>query len=466
MSVRGIGTGGWRRAVRTAMGAGIGVLLASSPARAEEPVVLVVGPVHLEVHVSRTAHLFHVVDQLSGWSPFCHAQYRRAFEADEGLSADDLAALARHAALRKRKGWGQGLEQTFYTPLPLAQALAAGVRAGRLTAAEAEAEGEVLSHFGPRVDAFTSRRRSSVLAFCDRVVAWRERLTADLTPLARLCAVRDLEVPIYLIANPVGSALGGGYNGGRVALEVGETEDTYATLLHELFHALLAPRHEALEEAARGAPSLDAETVGEGLCYALAPGLVHDGPDRLARVASRDLAAGRRLWDAYVRFNRLGLCVRPMLREALQSEDATLDGLLSRVVDAWVALLELESAKPTAYVLGPAWRAATTRLRDELHVDVFSFHHDAGAYEKSLFYPRGGVVVLLFAADSPDRDVPENVRDLLPIPWAQLLEDLQRGGTLEKEGHARGRRVVMLLAPTTAALGELVGKTALLARAD
>ncbi len=32
------------------------------------------GPLVLEVYVSRTAHLFHVVDQISAWDNACHGQ--------------------------------------------------------------------------------------------------------------------------------------------------------------------------------------------------------------------------------------------------------------------------------------------------------------------------------------------------------------------------------------------------------
>jgi multisubunit Na+/H+ antiporter MnhE subunit len=35
------------------------------------------GPLTLDIQVSKTAHLFHVVDQISQWSEFCHRQYSR-----------------------------------------------------------------------------------------------------------------------------------------------------------------------------------------------------------------------------------------------------------------------------------------------------------------------------------------------------------------------------------------------------
>lgn len=70
------------------------------------------GPLTLEIHVSRTAHLFHVVDQISNWSPYCHDQYLAAFGL---LSDEDQRLLARYRDVRKRHGWGGGLEQAFYT---------------------------------------------------------------------------------------------------------------------------------------------------------------------------------------------------------------------------------------------------------------------------------------------------------------------------------------------------------------
>jgi hypothetical protein len=64
--------------------------------------------VKLQVYVSRTAQLFHVVDQLSEWSPYCHRQYGRYFgsAAGGGLSAQDREMLKRHAAVRQKRPWG------------------------------------------------------------------------------------------------------------------------------------------------------------------------------------------------------------------------------------------------------------------------------------------------------------------------------------------------------------------------
>ena len=69
---------------------------------------IVAGPLTLRVSTSRTAHLFHVVDQLSAWSPFCHRQYRSYFEDDAngGLSEEDRQLLGQHADLRGSRDGG------------------------------------------------------------------------------------------------------------------------------------------------------------------------------------------------------------------------------------------------------------------------------------------------------------------------------------------------------------------------
>ena len=72
------------------------------------------------------------------------------------------------------------------------------------------------------------------------------------------------------------------------------------------------------------------------------------------------------------------------------------------------------------------------------------------------------MVVLLFALDHPDKKVPEEYQDLLPMPWSQIDAALDKGETLEVAGKARERRIVLLGAPTQSQLVELIHKTKLL----
>ena len=111
------------------------------------------GAVQLDVYISRTAHMFHVVDQIAGWSEFCHRQYVSYFEGLEGgLSEKDRELLGQHRGIRKVHGWGQGLEQTFYTSEDLDSALELGVKEGHLTKEEAATERRVFMHFEGRIE--------------------------------------------------------------------------------------------------------------------------------------------------------------------------------------------------------------------------------------------------------------------------------------------------------------------------
>src|SRR5687767_8559798 len=131
------------------------------------PRVLEAGPLTCEIHISRTAHLFHVVDQLSEWSEHCHSQYGRHFK--RGITSFDRDALDAHVKVRKQRGWGEGLEQTFYSPLDLEGAIKVGLEKKHLDAVQAEVERMVLAHFGPRVDALIADNRKLLESYADRL---------------------------------------------------------------------------------------------------------------------------------------------------------------------------------------------------------------------------------------------------------------------------------------------------------
>ena len=124
------------------------------------------GPLRLDIYISETAQLFHVVDQISQWSEFSHRQYARYFRSlDGGLTEADRQFLAEHAAIRKAHGWGKGPEKVFYTSLDLDEALRAGVANGHLTDDEAETERRVLLHFQPRVRQLLASEGGNLGAF-------------------------------------------------------------------------------------------------------------------------------------------------------------------------------------------------------------------------------------------------------------------------------------------------------------
>lgn len=310
------------------------------------------GSLRLEVHVSRTATLFHVVDQLADWSPFCHDQYAAGMGA---LSEEERRLLARHRAIRARRSWGQGLEQAFYTPLELDGALLEAVAREWITQDEADTELEVLAAFAVRVERLMAAEREPLEAFRKRI----EEGLADMAELAERLRVlfrsTPPPLPVYLIANPADSDFGGGFNGGRLTLEVPRAADAWPTFLHEVFHAFLATRQTDLENAVRSAQapdtalSLDYQTLNEGLAHALSPGLLHAGPAGSDPLAERVRELERRglgLDDYHGRVYRLALVLRPLVQEALDPdasadpEESRFERLLARAVGAWHLLAE------------------------------------------------------------------------------------------------------------------------------
>lgn len=304
---------------------------------------LTAGPLVLEVHVSRTAHLFHVVDQVAEWSPFCHTQYRAALEP---LSAEDETLLARHARLRERRGWGGGLEQTFYTAAPLDEALATGVEAGWIEAEEAELERLVLTHFAERVEHLINAERERVAEFGRRIARELRALEALAVRLAALVGRSPEPVPVFLLANPAANDFGGGFNGGRLTLEVPREADAFGTFLHELTHVFLDLRRADIEAAVRNRDApFDTQTVNEGIAHALSPGIHHAagaGRDPLVERVRQLEERGQELTDYDLRVHRYALALRPLVREMLTDEALTFDTFLARSIETWTVVVELE----------------------------------------------------------------------------------------------------------------------------
>jgi hypothetical protein len=315
----------------------------------EPPLRITSGPLQVEVHISRTSNLFHVVDQLSAWDRHYHAQYLRRMGP---LSAEDRKMAARHAALRAKRGWGGGLEQTFYSPLGLDESIAEGVQQGRITAAEGAEEREILTYFAPRVDALLAAQRPVLVALQNRLKETLPKLATQMATIARFAGGPPPLVPFYLIANPDPSNYGGGFNGDRLTLEIPAERDCLEIAMHELFHAFLRVKSEAMTTACKDELGLNREILNEGLTHAFSPGLFRvsdsEGDPLLERV-KHEIAT----FQPITPHLRLALAVRPLLKAALADERQTFETLLPKVLDAWRALVaqDLGSAptrKPAA----------------------------------------------------------------------------------------------------------------------
>jgi beta-lactamase regulating signal transducer with metallopeptidase domain len=72
------------------------------------------------------------------------------------------------------------------------------------------------------------------------------------------------------------------------------------------------------------------------------------------------------------------------------------------------------------------------------------------------------VLVLVFSLDREDR-IPGGYEDFLPKPWSQIEDQLRRGEIVELSGRARGLYVVLLAAPSTEQLKQMIAESRFLA---
>ena len=428
------------------------------------------GPLTLDLYISKTANLFHAVDQISQWSEFCHKQYLSYFQGLEGgIGKAERELLAQHCAIRKAHGWGGGLEQTFYTSVDLDAALALGVKAGHLSKEEAQAERQILTHFQSRIERLMAEESPNLKQFTQQLQAKRSDLVAFANNASGFVGGAKLTIPAYLMANPHERNCGGGFNGGRLTLEIARNYDMYPTLLHELFHAFIRTKQELLDRAANSVSGLDAETLSEGLAYAFSPGLTeasNSGPaDQLVSQAAGLMTQGSSLKDSYTRFNAYGLALRPLFKDAFLGKRQTLEAFLPRATDAWLVLTELdkarspESATPTRdyrkdptqsiFVFGLFDKDGCEALLKSGPRHLFGRSHGTEQYQEMLANNAkpGDTIFLLLSLDDSSR-VPEKFSDLTPLSWPEIESQLKQSQTVFRQGKARNMDVFLLAAPT------------------
>lgn len=415
---------------------------------------IVCGPLTLDVHVSRTAHVFHLVDQISAWDNSCHAQYRAAMK----LSDDDEAALREYAAVRVKRRWGQGLEQAFYVPLDLDAAIKAGIRDKHLTDDEARAIRPVLDRFSGRADELLAAKRAAV----DRAFSAidRARLTKAATQLARFTGVKKLVVPAFPIASP--SAGGGAMDGGRLRWEIDGDAVNFSVLVHELSHAFFMQEQDQLDALVARTPGLTATLLGEGLAYAMAPGIYgNSDADNLQYNVAKDRAADA-AWkdDGPGRYRLYALALRPLYADAL--ETSTLEAFLPRARDVFLAMREIEESSvdaggpPRLGIAGPAANVVRERLLEGKFQNwITCVDHSEASYGELL--PKLGskdLLVLLISGDDATR-IPAKHAGLSPLSLEEIERRLKKGETIAETKQSGRMRVVLLAAPTRAALEHL-----------
>jgi len=318
------------------------LLLASASATSvAAPVRVDLGGLVLLVSDSRTAQIFHIVDQLSVWDMYTHKEYARWAEKTRLLDQRDRELLQQHTEIRKKHGWGHGLEQTFLVNDSIEDAAAKGVAAGLLTSEEANAERDILLHFVPKLEPLLQERQQAIAAIQKQILAQQAELAPLVKQLAHFGEVQEAPtVEAFLVSNAEDKDGGGGANGGRLVVEV-PLRDPIGTLLHESLHQLLRPKEAAIRAAAEAA-GIDFTVLKEGIAYALYPGITAatDQGDQLVEDLVRMQLRGTPASNRFLQFDQLAIVIRPLLKAAL-AHNETITTFLPKATAKWriVALI-------------------------------------------------------------------------------------------------------------------------------
>ena len=134
-------------------------------------------------------------------------------------------------------------------------------------------------------------------------------------------------------------------------------------------------------------------------------------------------------------------------------------------VDARPRQANTRSQQKQWYSAGPGWRKLD-QLAQFHGISLYATNHGEKQYEEILAKSQpGSTIVLLFALDSSDKNIPDSYRDLLPIAWAEIEAKLKKGETVQGSGRSRDREIILLAAPTESQLNELIRTTKLLSGA-
>jgi len=310
------------------------VLAAASTSRAQTK-LLNLGGILVSVSDSRTAQVFHIVDQMSQWDSGVHHGYVRWATRTLNLSQEDQRLLQKHAELRRPRGWGNGFEQAFYVDDSIEVAAQRAVENKLISADEAASEKMILLHFTPILSGLLDRSAPQITAFRSRLQAEARRVAPVVKQLVRFSETKEvLRLPLFLVSNPEEGSGGGGFNGGRLVVEIQEKPDPLPILIHECLHALLWQHKEAIKVAAESV-GLSWVDLNEGIAHAFSPGITDNlrDSDTLAERLARNFQRGITASQGYAQSKQyiVALILRPLLRSAL-SHGETFSRFLPKTV--------------------------------------------------------------------------------------------------------------------------------------
>ena len=304
-----------------------------------QPLEIQFGQFSILVSESWTAQVFHMVDQLAEWDESTHKAYVRWSKKNLQLDDTDRELLAKHAEMRRARGWGNGFEQAFLVDGSIDEAAARASAQGLLSQEEIDAEREILSHFSPMLAKLRDQQQPRIDAFKANLVAERERLLPWFEKLIAFTQTENpVEVEVFLVANSEEHSGGGEANGGRIVVEVPGPYPT-SVLLHESLHILMQPYREDVRSALE-TTGVRWQDFNEGIVYALAPGLTEDPAvrDSLAEQVARYYMQGRPAKDTYAQSYMIATVILPDLRASIDSGE-TFPEFLPKAIARWKRVL-------------------------------------------------------------------------------------------------------------------------------
>ncbi|MFQ5809847.1 MAG: S41 family peptidase [Armatimonadota bacterium] len=298
----------------------------------------------LTFHVSYGANLFYVVDQISRWDPHTRTYYQDYWKKRFGATRQDLRTLEDYCVVRAQYPWGK-LEPVFYAG---GDGRAARARLNKVApGVDARTGMRALEQFRPEFD--------QVWAEADYLHEMTERLAAGVTAehkrsfdeAARLFGAQAVSLDVLAMWSPEPLAGGGGFNGGRIALEMPRgrpIERVLAVMFHEALHAFQEPRESQLDAFAQE-HDMPSGVMHEAVLYAIAPGVFarrhgHTDPlpGQIAEMEAQDISPEDELYQ----IRKLALALEPVTDDYLRS-GRTLEEYLPRVADAWQGLLRSDA---------------------------------------------------------------------------------------------------------------------------
>ena len=295
----------------------------------------------LSFRVSYCSNLFYLVDQLSRWDPVTRFYYRDYWERRFGLTQEDLKILDRYSHIRAMYPWGV-LEPAFYGP---GDDRAVQSRLNKIIPhRDVRVIWATLEHFKSKFDQIWKEvdylpRMAQKLAI---------NLTADRKQLfeeaANFFGAPALSLEVLAIWSPEQKFGGGGFNGGRIALEMPRgrpLERIMAVLFHEAFHAFQEPRQQEMTVfgAKQGIPD---EVMHEAIMYAIAPGVFahRNGfsdplPIHIAEMEKSDVSPE----DTLLQIRKLALAMEPLTDQYLR-QGKKLEEYLPQLAKTWQRLLK------------------------------------------------------------------------------------------------------------------------------